>query len=59
MNIYLKHYHYKKLQRILSCLHRKQVLNLGFFFKFLSVRSEILVVHKALLISIALHNGNT
>lgn len=59
MNIYLKHYHYKKLQRISSCLHRKQVLNLGFFFKFLSVRSEILVVHKALLISIALHNGNT
>lgn len=59
MNIYLKHYHYKKLQRILSCLHRKQVLNLVFFFKFLSVRSEILVVHKALLISIALHNGNT
>lgn len=34
MNIYLKHYHYKKLQRILSCLHRKQVLNLGFFLKF-------------------------
>lgn len=33
MNIYLKHYHYKKLQRILSCLHRKQVLNLVFFFK--------------------------
>lgn len=59
MNIYLKHYHYKKLQRILSCLHRKQVLNLGFFQISNSVRSEILVVHKALLISIALHNGNT
>lgn len=34
MNIYLKHYHYKKLQRISSCLHRKQVLNLGFYSNF-------------------------
>lgn len=59
MNICLKNYHSKKLQRILSCLHRKQVLNLGVLKKKLSVRSEILVVYGALLISVALHNGNT